>query len=393
MELESRVGPLLDWYRAAARDLPWRRTRDPYGIWVSEIMLQQTQVRTVVAYWERWMREFPTIPALAAAAEEKVLKLWEGLGYYRRARNLHAAARQVVELHEGIFPGTLEAILALPGIGRYTAGAIHSIAFNQPSPILDGNVVRVLTRWDAIAGDPAARTVSRRLWEAAGRLVRAAHETRRREACSHLNQALMELGATVCTPRQPLCEGCPVAEGCRARATGAPENFPRASRRPASEVREFLVWIIRRKGLVAVRQRAREDVNGGFWEFPCVETTGTAPDVAALAASSLGPLARRPVRSGEVRHAITRYRIRQTAYRLDLAPDARIPEGWRWVDAVELDGLALTTAHRRLARGHGAALFTASERETPDARYSLEARARHAPRGSKRTESRRGERQ
>ncbi|MCC6233026.1 MAG: A/G-specific adenine glycosylase, partial [Verrucomicrobiales bacterium] len=179
-------------------------------------MLQQTQVRTVIPYWERWMRAFPTVADLAKATEPTVLKLWEGLGYYRRARHLHAAAKQLFAETGGRFPTDREGILALPGVGRYTAGAIHSIAFNQPSPILDGNVIRVLTRWQGLTGDPAVRAVNQGLWEDAQRLVEAAAELRRPEACSHLNQSLMELGATVCTPRAPRCHECPVAGSCRA---------------------------------------------------------------------------------------------------------------------------------------------------------------------------------
>src|SRR5256712_12257328 len=190
------LDPLLQWFAQNARDLPWRRTRDPYAIWISEIMLQQTQVKTVIPYWQRWMRRLPDVRALARARPDAVLKLWEGLGYYLRARNLHQAARTIVDQHGGRFPEKFDEWVALPGIGRYTAGAICSIAFNQPTPVLDGNVMRVLARVFGIAGNPRAKEASAKLWNLAEALVREAAKRQRRDEqnCSHLNQALMELG-------------------------------------------------------------------------------------------------------------------------------------------------------------------------------------------------------
>ena len=235
--IQSLTQALLGWFAHHARDLPWRRTRDPYAIWVSEIMLQQTQVKTVIPYWHRWLQELPNIAALAAAPPEKIHKLWEGLGYYTRVRNLQQAAQVIVAQHGGVFPARYEDILALPGIGPYTAGAVGSIAFNQPVPILDGNVIRVLTRLFGIAGNPKDKATNAQLWELAGQLVQAAQDlpgakdgdrlaklsglegsstTSPRpsppfanggeggdaagENCSHLNQSLMELGALICTP-------------------------------------------------------------------------------------------------------------------------------------------------------------------------------------------------
>src|SRR5271169_946329 len=217
----GRLVPLLlDWFATNARDLPWRRTRDPYAIWVSEIMLQQTQVKTVIPFWNRWMRELPTIEVAAKAPSAKIHKLWEGLGYYTRVRNLQKAAQLIVERHDGVFPRTFAEVLELPGIGRYTAGAICSIAFNQPTPLLDGNVIRVLTRIFGIAENPKEKETNARLWQLAEELVSIAGGARLRRAqikshgstesrpteeqnCSHLNQSLMELGALVCTPRNP----------------------------------------------------------------------------------------------------------------------------------------------------------------------------------------------
>src|SRR5258707_674998 len=230
---------LLNWFSTNARDLPWRRTRDPYAIWVSEIMLQQTQVKTVIPFWSRWMRELPTIEAAAKAPSSKIHKLWEGLGYYTRVRNLQKAAQIIVEKHGGKFPENFDEVLALPGIGRYTAGAICSIAFNQPTPILDGNVIRVLARLFGIKGDPREKKTNAKLWRIAQHLVNSVQHkfrsSRRKEAhsafgrqdqslltsaattpnnCSHLNQSLMELGALICTPKNPRCSDCPLKSKC-----------------------------------------------------------------------------------------------------------------------------------------------------------------------------------
>src|SRR6266568_8545139 len=202
-EKSKLVDALLGWFRRNARDLPWRRTCDPYGIWVSEVMLQQTQVKTVLAYWERWMHALPNIVTLANAKPEKVRKLWEGLGYYTRVRNMQQAARIIMEKDGGRFPENFEEIMALPGIGRYTAGAICSIAFNQSKPILDGNVIRVLTRLFGIAENPREKETNARLWKLAEQLVSdpLVVHGRRMNACSQLNQSLMELGALVCAPK------------------------------------------------------------------------------------------------------------------------------------------------------------------------------------------------
>ena len=228
-KLQKLAPLLLDWFAGNARDLPWRRTRDPYAIWVSEIMLQQTQVKTVIPFWERWLRELPTIEAAAKAPSAKIHKLWEGLGYYTRVRNLQKAALIILEQHNGTFPRSFDEVLALPGIGRYTAGAICSIAFNQPKPILDGNVIRVLTRIFGIAENPKEKKTNAQLWQLAEALVtRAEAESLRRKkpsgrpipgfnwqnnACSALNQSLMELGALICTPRSPQCFDLPGQRG------------------------------------------------------------------------------------------------------------------------------------------------------------------------------------
>jgi len=347
------VRHVLDWYQAAARDLPWRRTRDPYAIWVSEIMLQQTQVKTVIPFWERWMRAFPDVEALARADEQQVLKLWEGLGYYRRARHLQAAARQICRENAGQFPEAFDAILDLPGVGRYTAGAIASIAFNQAAPILDGNVIRVLCRLGARIGDPKKPEVKDTLWQEASRWVEAAHATGRRDACSHANQALMELGALVCTPRSPDCTRCPIQKHCRGFGSGNPETFPSARTRSPTRRQEYVVAVIVHDRMVWVRQRQDGRVNARLWEFPSLEVDPES-----------GRSAEPPDPWGEhwkwvgaeplvvVRHAITCHRITQRAYVArwtgrvaDLSREAG-----RWCSRESISGIPMSSAHRKIAK-------------------------------------------
>jgi A/G-specific adenine glycosylase len=295
---------LIAWFRVNKRDLPWRRTRDPYAIHVSEVMLQQTQVKTVIPYWERWMRELPTIRSLARAKPERVLKLWEGLGYYSRARNLQKAAQEIVAKHGGIFPNTFQAILELPGIGRYTAGAIGSIAFGLPTPIVDGNVARVLARYLGIRGDPKNRETSAALWETAGALVKSAHED---NACGELNEALMELGATVCLPRQPRCDDCPAQKKCFAWKNGNVNELPEVAARVATRARVFRAALVRDGDGIWMRQRPEGVVNGGFWELPNVEAFGEGPEASFN--RDFGGAKSGLERLCDVKHTITRYRM------------------------------------------------------------------------------------
>ena len=349
------VSALLDWFAANARDLPWRRTRDPYAIWVSEIMLQQTQVKTVIPFWNRWLRELPTIEAAAKADSAKLHKLWEGLGYYTRVRNLQKAAQVVVEKHGGKFPEKFEQVLALPGIGRYTAGAICSIAFNQPTPILDGNVIRVLTRLFGIAENPKEKQTNARLWQLAEDLVGRAVlcPPRRGEdtapyRCSHLNQSLMELGALVCTPRNAQCLICPVQKLCVAFAKGRVEELPNLGKRETATARHFLAFAVECDGKFLVQQRPAGVVNAHLWEFPNVEITGTKPDTAIAFQKifSVKPKAFRPLRT--VKHSITRYRITLEAFSVSLAKRPVKTTG-RWLAPAEFDSLAFSSAHKKLA--------------------------------------------
>ena len=291
---------LLAWFRRGHRDLPWRRTRDPYAIWISEIMLQQTRVDTVKAYFHRFMAELPTVEALAAAPEDQVLTLWSGLGYYSRARNLHAAAGEIVTRYGGRFPREPEAVRGLPGIGPYTAGAILSIAFAQQAPILDGNVIRVLARLRALTERPDSAAGKRLYWSLAEALVPPARSAPSRgdggdresggpaEAPSgqpndppndpgDFNQALMELGATVCLPQRPVCLVCPLAELCQARLTGDPEAYPPKKEAKAVPVIEVVTLVVRAQGRVLLCRRPSLGLWGGLWEPPTLERPPEEP--------------------------------------------------------------------------------------------------------------------
>lgn len=351
---------LVRWFVAHARDLPWRRTLDPYAIWVSEIMLQQTQVKTVIPYFERWIRELPEVAKLAAASPDRLHKLWEGLGYYTRVRNLQRAAQTVVARHGGSVPTDFDAILALPGIGRYTAGAISSIAFNQPRPLVDGNVIRVLARLFAIRGNPKDRRVAEKFWALATELVEAASRSRpvtlpagsrMRLAgnCSALNQSLMELGATICTPVNPRCTVCPLKRQCVARRDDRIAAFPAVAKRPAATMRRFVAFVIRRNGRVLVRQRPGGVVNAHLWEFPNVEIPLHGDDSATVAAGLLG-LELADVRPlGLIRHSITRYRIALEGYEARVKGTAPHAAGAVKLPSL-LHPLPFTAAHQKLAR-------------------------------------------
>jgi A/G-specific adenine glycosylase len=376
---------LLDWFAQNARDLPWRRTRDPYAIWVSEIMLQQTQVKTVMPYWERWMQQLPTIESLAEASSEKIHKLWEGLGYYTRVRNMQKAAQQILsdrraEFHEAQndgdslssslrvpriqFPERFEDVLALPGIGRYTAGAICSIAFDQPTPILDGNVIRVLTRVFGIKENPREKETNAKLWIRAEDLVacasnQSAFGNRQYPACSHLNQSLMELGALVCTPRDPKCQLCPISKHCFAFQNQRIDEFPNLDKRPTATMRRFAAFVVEKRGKFLVRQRPTGVVNAHLWEFPNVELNGAPSEPTAAAREALGfvPKGVKPLCT--IKHTITRYRITVEAFTATgqscrSAPSSRNTRSARdgvstcWLPLSELHKLSFPSAHKRI---------------------------------------------
>ena len=288
-------------------------------------MLQQTQVATVIPYWKRWMHSLPTLQELARAKPERVLKLWEGLGYYSRARNLQAAAKEIVKNHDGQFPRDPETIRTLPGIGRYTAGAISSIAFGLPEPIVDGNVIRILTRIFGIRENPKDKATNDHLWSLAETLVTKADD------CSALNQSLMELGATVCTPRQPTCAACPVARSCVARRENAIASIPAKGDRTRYENKQIDVFIVTCGDRYLVQQRPAHTINAGFWEFPNSDSGNKfSPN------KNKEPFA-------TARHSITRYRIELNAH---LIHSKRGEGTWRTLN--ELRTLPFTAAHRKL---------------------------------------------
>ncbi|HEX3475795.1 MAG TPA: A/G-specific adenine glycosylase [Kofleriaceae bacterium] len=273
-------------YAQVRRDLPWRRTRDPYAIWVSEIMLQQTRVATVIPYWERWMARFPTVSALAGAPLDDVLAAWAGLGYYSRARNLHAGALAVGERFGGALPSCAAELREVPGIGPYTAGAIASIAFGERAPLVDGNVARVLARVFAIEHDIKSSAGGKALWAAAGALMHALPEA---AAPGDLNQGLMELGATLCAPTQPRCLVCPLVRDCAAAQAGRQDELPVvAPRKKASELPVLdrtVVWLEARGEIVLVR-RTPDGLFGGLWELPPLDVAGrlgVTPDLRPVA--------------------------------------------------------------------------------------------------------------
>lgn len=354
--IKKLVVALLPWYSQSARDLPWRRephSKDPYCIYVSEIMLQQTQVKTVIPYWERWMRALPTIESLAAARPDVIHKLWEGLGYYTRVRNMQKAAQEIVAHHQGRFPRDFESILALPGIGRYTAGAISSIAFNEPRPILDGNVIRVLTRLFGIAENPREKSANQKLWHLAEELVTAGSqpEIRREypESCSHLNQSLMELGALICTPKQPRCLLCPVQSNCTAHRSKRVGQLPNLGPRLPTTSRHFAAFVIKNRGRFLVRQRPAGVVNAHLWEFPNVETTANNSTLDQLAKKHLGLNITTLERFCDIKHTITRYRITLEVYHAK-AQLPKLPPAAGWATSNEMASLAFTSAHGKILK-------------------------------------------
>ncbi len=340
---------LLVWAETSLRDLPWRQVRDPYRVWVSEIMLQQTRVETVTPYYMRWMRQFPTIEALAQAELGEVLKAWEGLGYYARCRNLRRAARTVVEEHGGRLPNNREALLALPGIGPYTVGAILSLAFDQDAAVLDGNVRRVLSRLFAMDNDPRQKETREKLWNLAERLIPSGQAGR-------FNESMMDLGSTVCTPRRPHCGLCPLNTVCRAYGLGDPEAYPPRQRREPTPHYNVAAGVIWRDDLLLIAQRPLDGLLGGLWEFPGgkQEPNETLPECLQRELREELDI---EVKVGEkltvVRHAFTHFRITVYAFECRYLskgePKATGVKDWRWVALDELDDYALPVVDRKIA--------------------------------------------
>ncbi len=352
---EIRSG-LLGWYDEAGRKLPWRADRDSYRILVSEFMLVQTTVAAVIPYFERFLRRFPDARALAEADTADVLKAWEGLGYYRRARQLQAAARQIVEGHGGTIPDDPEAVRSLPGVGPYIAGAVLSFAFDRPEPIVEANSQRVLARLIAMGDDPKSTPARRRIWEAAARLVPPVR-------AGDFNQAMMDLGAMICTPREPSCLVCPLSRFCSARRQGLQDAIPRATPRRAPELVGEACAVVRDRGRLLVVRRGPGRLWTDFWEFPTIHVSGPDPAGRSLGSAvyltegvrrlagvdaAIGPV------SATIRFGVTRYRVTMEASLGEAKPGSPGPTPGhglieaRWIEPETLTSLTFSSASRRL---------------------------------------------
>jgi A/G-specific adenine glycosylase len=340
---------LFVWYSKNKRDLPWRGHPDPYAVWVSEIMLQQTRIETVLPYFARWMDRFPTVNELAAASQQEALNLWEGLGYYSRARNLHKAARTVIEEYNGQLPKDVKALRELPGIGRYTAGAIASLAFGQDEAVVDGNVKRVLSRAFDVQEPVDTSAGEKAIWALAEKHLPAGR-------AGDYNQALMDLGATICLPRNPKCAECPVKRICKAYALQIQEERPVF--KPKSHIPHHMVAaaVIRKNGRVLIAQRPQGGLLGGMWEFP----GGKQEDGEALKAclrreiqEELGVQIKVGNELGVFRHAYTHFRVTLHAFACTLStgkPQAIVPDGLKWVKPDSLEGYPMGKLDRRISQ-------------------------------------------
>jgi A/G-specific adenine glycosylase len=342
---------LRAWYDRHARDLPWRGTRDPYAIWLSEIMLQQTQVETVKPYFQRFLAALPSIRALAEADEQQVLRLWEGLGYYRRARQLHQAARQIVADHEGRFPCDPQSVQRLPGIGRYTAGAILSMAFDQRRPILEANTVRVFSRLLAYSGQTTSAAGQKLLWAVAEAVLPARDVGR-------FNQALMELGSEVCRGRAPACEVCPAAGLCYAQLHGLQHEIPRPKPRPQFEEVAEAAVLVRRRGRVLLIQWPEGRRWAGLWDFPrFVVHSEKEAEIQRELVANVRRLTGVTISPGEhrktLRHGVTRFRITLDCYDAEyVSHNGGGTENLvqKWLRPAELEHYPLSSTGRKLAR-------------------------------------------
>ena len=352
-------GNVRRWYGRNARSMPWRETSDPYRIWISEVMLQQTTVAAVVPYYRRFLERFPSLHDLANADEEEVLRMWEGLGYYSRARNLHKTARRISDERNGEFPHDVTELQKLPGIGRYTAGAIASFAFNGRAPIVEANTQRLYCRLLGFRGDPRSTEGQKLLWQFARQILPRAQP-------GQFNQALMDLGATVCTPDSPDCAGCPVKTCCRAHAEGVQAEIPEAGRRvEITQLVEASVAICRR-GEYLLRRCGDDERWAGLWDFPRFELNGDAPgeDSSDRINPMLKQLLSQEIRNltgvetkierfvRQFQHSVTRYRIRLLCYTARHQGGRLLGrrDNYRWVRPAEFEAVPLSVTGRKLAR-------------------------------------------
>jgi A/G-specific adenine glycosylase len=337
---------LLRWYRANARDLPWRRTGDPYAVWLSEILLQQTRVDQGLPYYERFLKRFPTVQTLARADEHAVLKAWEGLGYYSRARNLHKAARLVVNDANGVFPVKAEDWQALPGIGRYTAGAIASIVYGESVPVLDGNVIRVLTRLFDIDDCSDVPSVREKLWALAGELVPDSDP-------GDFNQAMMELGASVCSPRNPSCSDCPLGKSCLSLRAGTQLARPVRKAKKAVPHKEMVLGAMVKQGRILIAKRPSQGLLGGLWELPGGEVDPGESHAKALRRilkHSIGVRVKVGGLVASVDHAYSHFRVTLNVYQCELISgdvSASEHDELKWMTRTRLEEFAFPKAHHK----------------------------------------------
>ncbi len=356
---------LLAWYRAHHRTLPWRQTQDPYAIWISEIMLQQTQVSTVIDYYARFLQRFPNVQILAAAAEQEVLTQWSGLGYYRRARQMHAAAQQIVAQHAGSFPRSIDDVLALPGIGRYTAGAIVSFAYGYRAPILEANTVRLFSRLTGLRQDPKTVASQQHLWSFAERIL-----PKPGRQVSTVNQAVMELGSLICTPTQPDCDACPVRRFCAAHRQGIQAQVPLRSPRPTFTPLHHALVVVQQAGKTLMRQNPIGGWWSGLWDFPRIDLTSLGwhaeferilrvpsqqIDLLQDGMQQRLGLELREAKTEYIksmRHGVTRYRIALHCYRAQVKTAAALSplHNWQWIDLTLEPELPLTSTAHKLRR-------------------------------------------
>jgi A/G-specific adenine glycosylase len=346
---------LLAWFESAARELPWRGTTDLYAIWVSEVMLQQTQVATVIPYWTRFLARFPDVIALANAPEQDVLRHWEGLGYYRRARQLHRAAQQIVETHRGQLPITFADLRALPGIGRYTAGAILSIGQDQRLPILEANTIRVLSRITAFQGEASSTAGQKHLWAIAEAILP-------KQRCGSFNQALMELGSEICTPKSPDCAACPVQRLCDARRLNLVSQIPLISPRVKSTPLTEIAVIVRHRGRVLLRECQTGERWAGLWDFPrfAASADQSLADLSEHICARTRELTGARIQLGSqfatMKHGVTRYRITLHCFAAKLCSGAsdstrkQNNHAARWLSLDELGTFPLSVTGRKISQ-------------------------------------------
>ena len=344
--LQNRIAirnRILKWFDQRDRPLPWLVNRTPYRIWVSEIMLQQTQISTVIEYYKRFIKRFPNVKKLASANEQEVLSLWEGLGYYRRARQMHRAAQIVMEEHRGQFPIDFEDVLALPGIGRYTAGAILSISLDQKLPILEGNTIRLFSRWIGWSKDVGSTESQNELWAVSQSLLPA-------KRVGDLNQALMDFGREVCQPKNPKCDSCCVSEFCRAMIQGSQQEIPfKAAKMVYQDVNESIV-LVRRRSKVLMRQCQDGERWAGLWDFPRFAGE-RSQKIENTVFEETGLMAQLGNLNHTIKHAVTRFRIKLDCYEAEsVTGRLRRDSKYVWKSIAELDELPLSVTGRKFAR-------------------------------------------